>query len=93
MSGCEIRLWRPDRDNGISVMLSGNVRHYAVRAAFITGYADTECLDLSGEPEAKRGYFLIDTRSDSVTYGMDESHWRKELQKVAWTNPELQQLH
>ena len=71
-------------------MLAGNVRQYAVRDPFITGYANTEYLDLSAEPDARTGYFLIDARSDAITYGMSESQWREELGKTGWTNPRLE---
>jgi hypothetical protein len=70
-------------------MLAGNVQQYAVRDPYIAGYANTEYLDPSAEPDARAGYFLIDTRSDAVTYGMDEVRWREELAKIGWTNPSL----
>ncbi len=92
MSGREARIARADRyaDHNPSVMLAGNVKRYAVRSSYIAGYADTQYLDLSAEPDARTGYFLIDTKSDKIVgYGMDESQWRKELQNVGWTSPEL----
>jgi hypothetical protein len=93
MSGREVRVWRPDRVRDStpdpSVMLAGNVQQYAVRDPYIAGYANTEYLDPSAEPDARAGYFLIDTRSDAVTYGMDEVRWREELAKIGWTNPSL----
>jgi hypothetical protein len=95
-SGDVVRVWRPDRptDHGLSVMLAGNVKQYAVRDPYITGYADTQYLDLSAEPDARTGYFLIDTKSDKIlAYGMDEKQWRKELDRIGWTNPELKKPH
>ena len=94
MNGREVRIWRPDRyvDHrpSLSVMLAGNVRQYAVRDQYITGYADTHDLDLTAEPDARTGYFLIDTKSDRiVAYGMDETQWRKELEKIDWAAPAL----
>jgi hypothetical protein len=75
-------------------MLAGNVKQYAVRDPYITGYADTQYLDLSAEPDARTGYFLIDTKSDKIlAYGMDEKQWRKELDRIGWTNPELKKPH
>jgi hypothetical protein len=71
-------------------MLAGNVKQYAVRDPYITGYADTQYLDLSIEPDARTGYFLIDAKSDKILdYGMDEKQWRAELQKIGWISPEL----
>jgi hypothetical protein len=98
MSGREVRIARADRyadhSPNPSVMLAGNVKRYAVYSPFITGYADTQYLDLSAEPDARTGYFLIDTKLDKIVgYGMDESQWRKELQKVGWTNPDLKKPH
>ena len=72
-SGNIVRIWRPDRqaDHSLSVMLRGNVKRFAVRDPYITGYADTEYLDLSDEPDARSGYFIIDTKADKiVAYGM-----------------------
>lgn len=94
MSGREVGITRPDRyvdhSPSPSVMLAGNVKRCAVRDPYITGYADTQYLDLSAEPDARAGYFLIDTKSDKiVAYGMDENQWRKELDKIAWSNPSL----
>jgi len=91
-SGLEVRVWRPDRprDSRLAIMLAGNVRQYALRDPFITGYANTEYLDLSAEPDARTGYFLIDARSDAITYGMSENQWREELGKIGWTNPRLE---
>ena len=91
-SGDIVRIWRPDRqaDNSLSVMLPGNVKRFAVRDPYITGYADTELLNLSAEPDARSGYFLIDTKTDKiVAYGMDETQWRRELDRVGWRNPSL----
>jgi len=71
-------------------MLPGNVKRFAVRAPYITGYADTEHLDLSDEPSLRSGYFLIDTKNDEiVAYGMDENQWRRELERIGWKNPAL----
>ncbi len=71
-------------------MLPGNVKRFAVRDPYITGYADTELLNLSAEPDARSGYFLIDTKTDKiVAYGMDETQWRRELDRVGWRNPSL----
>ncbi len=95
-SGDVVRVWRPDRptDHSLSVMLAGNVKQYAVRDPYITGYADTQYLDLSAEPDARTGYFLIDTKSDKIlAYGMDEKQWRKQLDRISWTNPELKKPH
>lgn len=97
-TGREVRIWRPDRridrHTNLSVMLPGNVKQYAVRDPYITGYADTQELDLSAEPDARAGYFLIDTKSDKiVAYGMDESDWRRELQKIGWSSPDLKKPH
>ena len=89
MNGCEIRIWRPDREGALGKMLSGTVKTYAVRDPYITGYATTECLDPSGEPEARTGYFLIDTRLDEIDYGMGENRWRQKLRSIGWSNPEL----
>jgi hypothetical protein len=96
MSGREVRIARPDRyvnnSPSPSVMLAGNVKRYAVRDPYITGYADTQYLDLSAEPDARSGYFLIDTKSDMiVAYGMDENQWRKELERISWGNPSLRE--
>ena len=91
-SGDIVRIWRPDRqaDHSLSVMLPGNVKRFAVRAPYITGYADTEHLDLSDEPSLRSGYFLIDTKNDEiVAYGMDENQWRREIEKIGWKNPAL----
>ena len=91
-SADEVRIWRPDRPSvhNLSVMLAGNVKQYAVRNPYITGYADTQYLDLSAEPDARTGYFLIDTKSDKIiAYGMGENQWRNELKKIGWTNPDL----
>lgn len=98
MSGREVRIARtdryPDHSPNPSVMLAGNVKLYAVQSPYITGYADTQYLDLSAEPDARTGYFLIDTTSDKiVAYGMDETQWRKELQRVGLTAPELKRPH
>jgi hypothetical protein len=97
-SGREVRIWRPDRyvdhHPSLSVMLAGNVRRYAVRDPYITGYADTQDLDLLAEPDARSGYFLIDTKSDKIlAYGMDEKQWRYELQKIGWASPNLKKPH
>lgn len=91
-SAREVRIWRPDRpvDHSLSVGLAGNVKRYAVRDPYITGYADTEFLDKASEPDARVGYFLIDTKSDRiVAYGMDQDQWRKELDKIGWHDPTL----
>lgn len=94
MSGREIRIARADKyvdhKPSLTVMLPGNVKQYAVRDPYITGYADTQYLDLSLEPDARSGYFLIDTKSDKiVAYGMDQDRWEKELAKIGWSNPDL----
>lgn len=98
MSGREIRIARADRYSDhnpiLSTMLAGNVKRYAVRDQYITGYADTQYLDLSAEPDARTGYFLIDAKADRiVAYGMDESQWHKELQKIGWSSPDLKKPH
>ena len=94
MSGREIRIARSDRyvdhNPSLSVMLPGNVKQYAVRDPYITGYADTQYLDVTVEPDARSGYFLIDTKSDKiVAYGMDQGQWKNELAKIGWSNPDL----
>jgi hypothetical protein len=90
MSSSEVRIVRPDRYGDYKPgLLAGNVKQYAVRDPYITGYADTQYLDLSLEPNARVGYFLIDANSDKITNGMDENQWRNELEKIGWTNPDL----
>ena len=94
MNGREVRIWRPEREVDhhptFAVMLAGNVKQYAVRSPYITGYADTQYLDLTAEPDVRTGYFLIDTKADKIlAYGMDEKQWRQELQRIAWNDPDL----
>ena len=93
-SGRIARIWRADRYTdhrpSLSAMLAGNVKRYAVRDPYITGYADTQFLDLSAEPDARAGYFVIDARSDRIiAFGMTEEQWRKEIEKRGWTTPDL----
>ena len=102
MNSCEVRIARPEHGDSRdyvettlkdgttqflgTTMLNGSVRTIAVKAPYITGYATTEC---APEPEAKEGYFLIDSRSEEILYGMDEKHWNEALTRIGWQHPTL----
>jgi hypothetical protein len=86
MNGCEVRIYRkPALD---PQMLDGSIKSYAVRAPYITGYADTRCIDADSERKAP-GYFLIDTRTHAIRQGMSEQEWRGQLKKMGWDHPDL----
>lgn len=86
MNGCEVRIiW----SQGNNVVVAGNVQSYALRGQHITGYADTTCIDSKAEPEARPGYFFVDTRNGQVMQPMTERDWKDELRKVGWDNPNL----
>ena len=70
-------------------MVPGSVETYAVRGQYITGYADTTCIDAKAEPEAQPGYFFVDTRNGQVMQAMTEQEWKNELRKVGWQSPVL----
>jgi hypothetical protein len=89
MNGCEVRLFPDQPTTFTDEMVAGNIQSYAVRAPFITGYADTRCIDLSAEPKAQPGYFLIDTRTHGIQQSMTAEEWRRELHKIGWDNPSL----
>lgn len=72
-------------------MLDGSIQSYAVREPYITGYADTNCIDADSERKAP-GYFLIDTRTHLVQQGMSEQEWRDQLKKIGWDHPDLDTL-
>ncbi len=82
----EVRISRP---NGYQTMINGNIENYAVRDPYITGYANTNNLDVSSEPRAKEGYFLLNTSNDNRLEAMTESEWKVELQKINWPSPKL----
>jgi hypothetical protein len=84
MNGCEVRIASQDGN----IDLDGSVNSYAVRAPYVTGYADTRCIDADSERKAP-GYFLIDTRTHTIRQTMSEEEWRSELRKIGWDHPDL----
>jgi hypothetical protein len=83
MNGCEVRIASQDGN----IDLDGSVRSYAVREPYVTGYADTRCIDADSERKAP-GYFLIDTRTHRIRQTMSEEQWRSE-RKIGWDHPDL----
>jgi hypothetical protein len=66
-------------------MVGGKVQTFAVKDPYITGYATIGC-----DPDVgKEGYFLIDSGSEEIVDGMDETRWNDELTKVGWPHPNL----
>ncbi|PYU36632.1 MAG: hypothetical protein DMG31_00405 [Acidobacteria bacterium] len=86
MNACEVRIYRKAALD--PQMLDGSIQSYAVRLPFITGYADTRCIDADSERKAP-GYFLIDTRTHIIQQTMTEEEWRNELKKIGWDHPDL----
>jgi len=84
MNGCEVRIASQDGN----IDLDGSVNSYAVRAPYVTGYADTRCIDADSERKAP-GYFLIDTRTHTIRQTMSEEERRSELRKIGWDHPDL----
>src|SRR4051794_9340634 len=76
MNGCEVRIARSETAPVASEMIAGSVQSYAVRGPYITGYADTRCIDTALEPRARPGYFLIDTRVQGSLQLMTEEDWK-----------------
>ena len=86
MNGCEVQIIE---SQGNSVVVPGSVETYVVRGQYITGYADTTCIDAKAEPEAQPGYFFVDTRNGQVMQATTEQEWKNELRKVGWQSPVL----
>jgi hypothetical protein len=86
MNGCEVQIIESLAN---SVVVAGSVQTYAVRGQYITGYADTTCIDAKAEPEAQPGYFFVDTRNGQVMQAMTEQEWKDELIKIGWQSPVL----
>lgn len=88
MNGCEVRIFRK-RAAIPNEMIAGSIQSYAVNGPYITGYADTRCIDSTAEPDAHPGYFFVDTRTDDLRQGMSEIDWKRELKTIGWNSPRL----
>ncbi len=72
---------------GARIVTEGNIERYAVEGNFVVGYIALASGNSEAEQcneGAREGYFVLDTRDESLFDGLTEEEWRDRLQRAGF---------
>jgi hypothetical protein len=71
--------------------IHGNIKLWALKAPYVTGYTTPLEGCTPREAAEQTGFFLLNTNTQQILDTLTEEQWRTELKRVGWSNPTLKE--